>query len=92
MQILPQNERTRNRGQSDSDAVIIAESPLKRHERLRVSLELFNGVWLINSRKFEAENGEWRPSKQGIALGVKHCGASTHAKENAICLIFLDDH
>ena len=73
MQRLAQNETRRNSNQADSDAGIIAEWPLKRHERLRVSLELFNGVWLINSRKwFQAENGEWRPGKQGIALGVKH--------------------
>jgi hypothetical protein len=74
MKIMAQQEPQRNSNQSQNpDTGIIAEWPLKRHERLRVSLELFNGVWLLNSRKwFEAENGEWRPSKQGIALGVKH--------------------
>ena len=69
------------------DARIIAEWPLKRHERLRVTLDLFNGVWLINSRKwFEAEDGEWRPSKQGIALGVKHLPQLAEAVAKALSI------
>lgn len=87
MQTLAQNEPRRNNNQADSDAGIIAEWPLKRHERLRVSLELFNGVWLINSRKwFQAENGEWRPSKQGIALGVKHLPQLAEAVTKALSI------
>jgi Transcriptional Coactivator p15 (PC4) len=82
MQVVAQQEPQRN-----SDAGIIAEWPLKRHERLRVSLELFNGVWLINSRKwFEADNGEWRPSKQGIALGVKHLPQFVEAVTKALSI------
>ncbi len=87
MQRLAQNETRRNSNQADSDAGIIAEWPLKRHERLRVSLELFNGVWLINSRKwFQAENGEWRPGKQGIALGVKHLPQLAEAVTKALSI------
>jgi len=68
-QAYQEPQRNSHQTKSDPHAGIIAEWPLKRHERLRISLELFNGVWLIN---IEAESGEWRPSKQGIALSVKH--------------------
>ncbi|MGO9399736.1 MAG: transcriptional coactivator p15/PC4 family protein [Xanthobacteraceae bacterium] len=87
MQTLAQNEPRGNRPQTDSDVGIIAEWPLKRHECLRVSIELFNGLWLINSRKwFEAENGEWRPGKQGIALGVKHLPQLAEAVTKALSI------
>ena len=69
------------------DAGIIAEWPLKRHERVCVSLELFKGVWLINSRKwFETENGEWRPGKQGIALGIKNLPQFAEAVAKALSI------
>lgn len=72
---------------SEPAAGIIAEWPLKRHERLRISLELFNGVWLLNSRKwFETESGEWRPSKQGIALSVKHLPQLADAVTKALSI------
>jgi hypothetical protein len=55
------------------DAGIVAEWPINKRETVRVSIELYNGVWLINFRKwFEAEDGQMRPGKHGIALGVKH--------------------
>jgi Transcriptional Coactivator p15 (PC4) len=89
MDIVPHQEPQRNSNQSKSnpDTGIIAEWPLKRHERLRISLELFNGVWLINSRKwFETESGEWRPSKQGIALCVKHLPQLADAVTKALSI------
>jgi hypothetical protein len=56
-----------------TDAIIIAEWKVNRHEHIRVSIEQFKGVDLINVRKwFEAEDGSLRPGKAGIALNVKH--------------------
>ena len=56
-----------------TDATIIAEWKVSRHEHVRVSIEQFKGVDLINIRKwFEAEDGSLRPGKAGIALNVKH--------------------
>jgi hypothetical protein len=84
-QTTPQGNRPCT--QSDPDSGIIDEWPLKRHERLRVSVELFNGTWLINCRKwFEAENGEWRPGKQGVALGVKHLPRLAEAVTKALSI------
>jgi hypothetical protein len=56
-----------------TDPAIVAEWAISRHERVRVSIEQFKGVDLINIRKwFEAEDGSLRPGKAGIALNVKH--------------------
>jgi hypothetical protein len=67
--------------------MIVAEWPLSRHERLRVSVELFKDVWLVNCRKwFEAENGELRAGKQGIALGVKHLPRLAEAVAEALLI------
>jgi hypothetical protein len=47
-----------------SDDTVIAEWPLNRRERARISIEQFNGTWLINARKwFEADDGSLRPGK-----------------------------
>jgi hypothetical protein len=55
------------------DTTIIAEWQVNRRERVRVSIERFDGTWLINIRRwFEADDGSIRPGKRGIALGVKH--------------------
>jgi hypothetical protein len=85
MKVMAQQEPQRNSNQtkSDTDAGIIAQWPFKRHERLRISLELFNGVWLIN---IEAESGEWRPSKQRIALSVKHLPQLADAVTKALSI------
>jgi Transcriptional Coactivator p15 (PC4) len=75
MHEMAQQDPQRNSPQKESgpDQGIIAEWPLKRHERLRVSLEYFGGAWLFNIRKwFETEGGEWRPTKQGVAVNLKH--------------------
>jgi hypothetical protein len=56
------------------DHSIIAEWPVNKRERVRVSIEKFKGVDLINLRKwFLADNDDTlRPGKGGIALNVKH--------------------
>ena len=86
-QAYQEPQRNSHQTKSNPAAEIIAEWPLKRHERLRISLELFNGIWLINSRKwFETESGEWRPSKQGIALSVKHLPQLADAVTKALSI------
>jgi hypothetical protein len=57
-----------------TDNTLIVEWALnKRGEHLRVTLEKYNGYDLINIRKwFEADGGELRPGKQGIAVQVKY--------------------
>lgn len=41
-------------------------------EELRVSVETFKGVPLVNLRVwFQAEDGDMRPGKQGVALRVE---------------------
>jgi Transcriptional Coactivator p15 (PC4) len=56
-----------------TDHTIIAEWPLNWRGRARVSIEQFNGTWLVSVRKwFEADDGSLRPGKHGIALGLKH--------------------
>jgi hypothetical protein len=82
-----QPRRNSDQTKSAADAVIVAEWPIKRHEHLRISLQLFNGVWLINSWKwFEAENGEWRATKHGIALGVKYLPQLAEALAEALAI------
>jgi len=56
-----------------SGNITVAEWQLNRRECIRVSIEQFKGTWLINIRKwFDADDGTIRPSKDGIALRVKH--------------------
>jgi hypothetical protein len=89
MTILTQSAPQDNRQHtaSNPDVVIVAEWPLNKRERLRVTIELFNGVWLINSRKwFETENDEWRPGKQGIALGIRHLPQFSEAVAKALSI------
>ncbi len=63
----------RRRAKSDLDGEIVAEWPINRRETARVSIEPYNGVMLVNFRKwYEGEGGERRPSRQGIALNIKH--------------------
>jgi len=75
MNVIAQQEPQRNSNQSKSnpDTGIIAEWPINRRETALVSIEFYKGAWLVNLRKwFEAEDGELRPTKHGIALGVRH--------------------
>jgi hypothetical protein len=68
-----------------TDASIIAEWQINRHERVRVSIEQFKGVDLISVRKwFEAEDDSLRPGKAGIALNVKHLPQIADAMAKAL--------
>ncbi len=49
--------------------MLITEIQKNLKERLRVSIEEYRGSKFIDLRVyFEAEDGEWRPTKKGIAL------------------------
>jgi hypothetical protein len=67
------SQRNSHHGKSDDpEPIIIAEWPIKRGEKARVSIENYKGTWLISVRKwFEVDDGELRPGK-GISLGVKN--------------------
>jgi hypothetical protein len=68
-----------------TDPIIIAEWAINRRDRVRVSIEQFNGTWLVNIRKwFESDDGEIRPGKQGIALGIRHLPQLTEAVNTAV--------
>jgi hypothetical protein len=70
-----------------TDATIIAEWTINRRESVRVSVEQFKGIDLINIRKwFEAEDGSLRPGKAGIALNIKHLPQLTEAMTKALAL------
>jgi hypothetical protein len=66
--------------------LVIAEWPINnRREKARVSIEHFNGAWLINVRKwYEADDGAMHPGKQGIALSIKHLPQLAEAITNAL--------
>jgi hypothetical protein len=56
-----------------SDEIIVAEWPLNRRNCMRVVLGSYNGYPIINVRKwFEADDGSIRPTKDGVALALKH--------------------
>jgi Transcriptional Coactivator p15 (PC4) len=71
-----------------TDEAMIAEWMINnRRERLRVSIEQFKGVYLINVRKwFEVEDGLLRPGKAGIALNVKHLPQLAEAMIKALAV------
>lgn len=67
------------------DAAPIAEWKINSREYVRVSLEKFKGVHLINVRKwFVGEDGSLRPGKAGIALSVRHLSRLTEALNKAL--------
>jgi hypothetical protein len=70
-----------------TDDTVIAEWPLNKREHVRVSIEKFKGVDLVNVRKwFKAHYGEMRPGKGGIALHVKHLPQLTDAMMKALAI------
>jgi hypothetical protein len=67
------------------DATIAEWTINNRRERVRVSIEQFKGVDLINIRKwYESGDGSLRPGKVGIALHVKHLPQLTEAMTKAL--------
>jgi Transcriptional Coactivator p15 (PC4) len=81
------NSRITDLGGSVGDALIVAEWPVNEREVARVSIEKFKDARLINCRKwFRTENGELRPSKRGIALGVGHLPKLVEAFTGALSI------
>jgi hypothetical protein len=80
------DDRALGEGGAMTDETTIAEWIINnRRERVRVSIEQFKGVHLVNVRKwFEAEDGSLRPGKAGIALNVKHLPQLTEAVIKAL--------
>ena len=95
MTVLAQSEPIRNSFHSspprefaapDPQVILVAEWPLNRRERARITIDRFNGTWLFNARKwFEAEDGSIRPGK-GIALGLKHLAKLADATSEALAI------
>jgi hypothetical protein len=85
MQGMAQSAAERNsEGVKSNDPLIVAEWPLHRRERLRVSIEEFKGARLISVRKwFEADDGSWRPTSRGISLSIRHLPQLLEAIDNA---------
>jgi hypothetical protein len=84
MHVMAQPARQRN---SKSDSEIIAEWSINSRETARVSIELYKGAWLINFRKwYEAEDGELRPTRHGVALGVRHLPRLADAINQALSI------
>jgi hypothetical protein len=84
---MPDDEPNRNINQQKSDAElgIVAEWPISAGQVLRISVEPYKGAWLFNVRKwFDPGNGELRPSKQGVALSVKHLPKLAEAVNGAL--------
>lgn len=51
--------------------MLITEIQKNVKERIRVSIEEYRGTRFIDCRVyFEDENGEWRPTKKGVALNA----------------------
>jgi hypothetical protein len=83
----PESGRNSDQPETNSDLKVIDEWPLNGRERLRVTLELYRGVWLINLRKwFEADDGGLRPSKRGIAVSIRHLPQLAEAITHAVSI------
>jgi Transcriptional Coactivator p15 (PC4) len=75
-----------------TDATIIAEWPINRRESVRISVEQYKGVDLVNIRKwFKAEDGSSRPGKAEIALNVKHLPQLAEAMTKALSIAATGD-
>lgn len=79
---------------------VVKEWPLNGRECVRISLEQFKGLPLINIRKwYRADDDSIRPTKDGIALQVKHLPqlaeaidrALVVARERGLLVDFSDD-
>jgi len=70
----------------ERDQKVIAEWPLNRRERVRVSIDKYKGVDLISLRKWylDDEDDTLRPGKGGIALNVRHLPSLADAIATAL--------
>ena len=64
--------------------MLIAEIQKNLKERIQVSIEEYRGHKFIDLRVyFEAEDGEWKPTKKGIALNNECIDAVIEALQEA---------
>lgn len=64
--------------------MLIGEIQKNLKERIRVSMEEYRGHKFIDLRVyFEAESGEWKPTKKGIALNSDSIDAVIEALQKA---------
>jgi hypothetical protein len=76
---------------ADAAATIIAEWSINSRERLRVSIEQYNGTWLFSARRwFAADDSSIRPLKRGLSIGLKHLPLI--AEGTARVLTFAREH
>jgi hypothetical protein len=70
---------------SVSQSIPVTTIPKNKNEELRVSLDLFNGYWLFNTRIFfQASDGSMRPGKGGFAIKVDKLEAYAEAVTDAL--------
>ena len=68
-----------------SASLTIATIKKNAREEVRISLDVFNGKRLFNSRVFfEAEDGSMRPGKAGLALRLECLEAYAEAVTGAL--------
>jgi Transcriptional Coactivator p15 (PC4) len=85
MEEMPQRGSERNDNSYESDVLIVDEWRLNSRERMRVTLEPYKGIWLLNLRKwYEADDGKFQPSKRGIAVSVRHLPQLAEAVTQAV--------
>lgn len=67
--------------------VIVAEWPKNDRENVRVSLDEFNGHRIVSARLwFKGDDGNMRPGKTGLAIGVRHLPALAKALNQALVI------
>lgn len=64
--------------------MLVAEVQKNMKEKIRVSIEEYRGTRFIDCRVyFEDDNGEWRPTKKGIALNSETINEVIEALQKA---------
>jgi hypothetical protein len=65
--------------------ILIATVPKNKREEVRISIDVFNGQHIFNSRVwYEAENGKRKPAKAGLALRLECLEAYAEAVTSAL--------
>lgn len=66
---------------------IVAEWPKNERESVRVALDEFNGHPVVSARLwFKGDDGNMRPGKSGLAIGVRHLPALARALNQALLI------
>jgi hypothetical protein len=70
-----------------SDEIIASEWLLNRRECIRVVIGSVKGHRIVNIRKwYRADDDSFRPTKDGIALGIKHLPPLVDGLVNALSM------